>query len=640
VHDETPRGAENAADLAERGVELGRRKVLDHVQEEDTVEFGVAERELSRVSLEEARSRPEVVVMLSSGCLGNSQRRGREVDADGVCAPISSLEDDLAATGADVEDTMAGFELRQLEREDGELCRREPLALAEGLRKLLAADVLLEVGLVVELVQAPRRLRAHEITVLAIGPEPLALGARHAPGDPSSAARLTRIGVAPAEGEWVSAGLSHPPEPLEEPRVPIGDFARRTLETFASLVASTVAAGLLAVIVARVLGPGGLGVLSILFLFPVVGTLVVGGALGLANVYLGAGRPAVRGALLTNSLLAAALGGTVLAAATFAVLDATGTRFGATRHELAVALAVVPVTTASKLVAALVLATERSRAYGVASAFGQVLLVPSTLGAFALLDTSVLAAVYAFVVSEAAALVASLALLRVSPARPSRLLLGESLRYGLRGFAGNLMQFLNYRLDFFLISTLRSSSAVGIYSAAVSLAELLWKIPIAASTVLFPRVAADASRGEEFTARVSRMALAATASAAALLAVAGYPLVLLFFGRDFGGAYLPLLLLLPGVVALASANVLASDFAGRGRPEFGTYASALSLVVTVVLDLALIPPFGAAGAAVASSFSYAAASLFLVGAFVRRVRVSARELVFSSRADWQELRPR
>jgi O-antigen/teichoic acid export membrane protein len=640
VNDETPRLTENAPDLAKRGVQLDGGEVLDHVQEKDAVEVGVAERKLSRVTLHEAGSCAQVVAVLPTGCLGNGERRGCEVDTDRVCAPVGCLEDDLAATGADVEDAVAGFELRELERQNGELCRRETLALVEGLRKLLAADVLLEIGLVVELVKAPRRLRAHEVTVLAIRPEPLAVAARHAPGDPSSVARPTRIGGAPAEGEHVSGGLSHPPEPLEEPRVPIGDFTRRTLETFASLVASTVAAGVLAVVVARALGPDGLGVLSVLFLFPVVGTLIVGGALGLANVYLGAGRPAARGALLTNSLLAAGLGGAVLAAATFAVLDLTGARFGATRHELAVALAVVPVTTGAKLVAALVLATERSRAYGVASASGQVLLVPSTLGAFALLDTSILAVVYAFVASEALALLASLALLGVRPALPSRLLFEESLRYGLRGVAGNLLQFLNYRLDFFLVSTLRGSSAVGIYSAAVSLAELLWKIPIAASTVLFPRVAAEASGGEEFTARVSRMALAATAAAGALLAVTGYPLVLLFFGRDFGGAYLPLLLLLPGVVALASANVLASDFAGRGRPEFGTYASALSLAVTVALDIALIPPFGGAGAAIASSVSYAAASLFLVGAFVRRRAVPARDLVVPSRTDWEGFRTR
>jgi O-antigen/teichoic acid export membrane protein len=438
----------------------------------------------------------------------------------------------------------------------------------------------------------------------------------------------------------VSVGLTQPPEPFEEPRVPVGDFGRRTLETFTSLVVSTVAAGVLAVLVARALGPEGMGVLTVLFLFPVVGTLVLGGALGLANVYLGAGRPAARGALLTNSLLVAGAGGAVLAAAAFAALDLTGTRFDATTHELAVALAVVPVTAAAKLVAALVLAAERARAYGVASAIGQVLLVPATLVAFAFEGASVVAAVYALAVSETVALAASLALVRIRPGRPSRALLGESLHYGLRGFAGNLMQFLNYRLDFFLISALRSSSAVGVYSAAVSLAELLWKIPIAASTVLFPRVAAAASGGEEFTARVSRMALAATAVAASALGLAGYPLVLLLFGGAFGGAYLPLLLLLPGVVALASANVLASDFAGRGRPEVGTYASALSLVLTVALDLALIPPLGATGAAIASSVSYAAASLFLVGAFVRRGRVPAADLVVPRRADWRGLRPR
>ena len=56
---------------------------------------------------------------------------------------------------------------------------------------------------------------------------------------------------------------------------------------------------------------------------------------------------------------------------------------------------------------------------------------------------------------------------------------------------------------------------------------------------------------------------------------------------------------------------------GVGRPGLNSWAMAVGLVGTVALDLLLIPPFEATGAAVASAVAYLAASLALVWFFRR-----------------------
>ena len=434
----------------------------------------------------------------------------------------------------------------------------------------------------------------------------------------------------------VTSGLAE-----EVPATGFDRFGRQTLETFASLALSSVAGGIYIVVVARWLGPSGLGVLSVLLLLSATGTLILADALSLANIYLGAMRPSTRGALLTNSLIVSGVGGIALGALALMIFALAGLHFGATYLELALIAASLPLTAAGKLVTVLVLATGRSRPYNVLSLGGQLLMPAFTAIAFALSYTSVLAVVIAYLGATAVVLAAALLVVQMPLGSPSLALLVESMKYGLRGSVGNIFQFLNYRLDFFLVSALRGTATVGVYSVAVGLAELLWKIPSAASTILFPRVAAGSPGGVAFTARVSRISLTVTAAAAAALTLVGYPLIHLLFGHMFSGAFVPMVLLMPGVVALSISNILASDLAGRGRPGYSSYAAGLTLGLTIGLDVLLIPKWGASGAAIASTAAYSASALFLLVTFSRLFGIAISDLVIVRRDDIGALpRPR
>ena len=244
-------------------------------------------------------------------------------------------------------------------------------------------------------------------------------------------------------------------------------------------------------------------------------------------------------------------------------------------------------------------------------------------------------AVAANAVAQGIAFVVALGLVRIAPGRPSAELLRQSVRYGVFGFSANLVHFLNLRLDFFLLSVIRNPAAVGVYSVAVTMAELLGRIPTAAATILLPRVASGAPGGVAFTTRVARIVLLASIAGGLVLAAAGSFLITLFFGDDFSGAYTPLLRLLPGTVALALANVLASDLAGRGAPAILLYGSLIGLALTVVLDLTLSPAYGASGAALASTISYVVATIFIAVVFARRHGMRAGELLVPRREDFR-----
>lgn len=180
------------------------------------------------------------------------------------------------------------------------------------------------------------------------------------------------------------------------------------------------------------------------------------------------------------------------------------------------------------------------------------------------------------------------------------------VRYGRRVQLGTLLQFVNYRLDVLLLQFFRPLRDVGIYVVAVVLAELVITLANAFGSSVLPLVSqleGDAGQTDLTVSSLRHHSILALI-AIALDAVFA-PLVILFaYGSGFGGALVPLYILLPGMWFLGTSSVITNDLRGRGRPGTSSLLAAFVVVATVALDLALIPPFGIVGAAVASLLAY------------------------------------
>jgi O-antigen/teichoic acid export membrane protein len=139
--------------------------------------------------------------------------------------------------------------------------------------------------------------------------------------------------------------------------------------------------------------------------------------------------------------------------------------------------------------------------------------------------------------------------------------------------------------------------------------------------VIFPKAAATKPEAmNAFTPRVFPITLGLTALGGLGLSLVGRFLIQFIYSSAFIGAYIPMLMLLPGVVLLGGAKVLTNEIAGRGYPHYNSINAGLALVLTVGLDLMLIPRYGVAGAALASSIAYSTIFFTAIGfyAFVSR----------------------
>lgn len=140
----------------------------------------------------------------------------------------------------------------------------------------------------------------------------------------------------------------------------------------------------------------------------------------------------------------------------------------------------------------------------------------------------------------------------------------------------------------------------------MQITERLWLLSQAVATVALPRLSnlsdCEASRCA-LTPLLTRLTLMITGAGAIGMGALAPVAVPLLFGEAFKDAAWPLILLLPGVTALAAARVIACDLAARGKPEKMIPVSLASLAVNILANLTLIPLLGLTGAALATSLA-------------------------------------
>ena len=204
----------------------------------------------------------------------------------------------------------------------------------------------------------------------------------------------------------------------------------------------------------------------------------------------------------------------------------------------------------------------------------------------------------------------------------------NNLKYGFKSYLANMITFLNYRLDTFLIKALSNSTiAVGQYGVAVTLAEQVWVFSSAISSVMFPYVTSIENDEEKsrVTSTTFKIVMAFTFIAIVILFLFAN-VIGIIYGPDYYGSIMPFKILLVGIFSLSLGKILANDIAARGKPELNALSNLVGLIINVSFNILLIPRMGIVGAAVATSISYTITSCLFVISFLRLTKLSIWKL--------------
>jgi O-antigen/teichoic acid export membrane protein len=405
-----------------------------------------------------------------------------------------------------------------------------------------------------------------------------------------------------------------------------GSFVSGVMLTFGTrllMLAGVFGSGL---IVARWLGPEGFGTYGVLSVTVALAVQIGSAGLPSANTFFIARDRTKLAPIWLNSLFFGLVVGSLLVAAVLGLAWLRPSLFGGVSVGLlAVAAASIPFQLLFLLGLNVLLGIDRIRQLNLFDA-----LLPAWVLVNAVLVLIVLREQLFVLVSfnTAVAIILSL-LLALYSARevskqtrsrkftPNLPLLKAMLSYGVKFYISIVAWTIILRADLLIVNRFRGADEAWVYAVASQFSFLLLMLPGVIASLLFPRVASSRDETGELTVEAARhttLIMLLTCLAAAALSFV-LPLI---YGARFADATVLLLLLLPGVFFMGLESVLVQHFTGTGLPVTIPVFWLITLAVNVGLNLLVIPAFGARGAAITSTLSYALIFLLVTIFFCRQ----------------------
>jgi len=425
----------------------------------------------------------------------------------------------------------------------------------------------------------------------------------------------------------------------------MNSFSKDSLITFFTEIMVFIFSLVSLIVLARVLGPTGKGIYSLILLIP--GLLFTFGSFGIesANVYFVGSRKYKIQDVVSNSLILPFILGIILILIFWAISQFDFFQKFIHSNQIPpkylwLVVLIIPISLLSSFFRNILRGKGDITNYNKIKISEGIISLVAVIIFLLMFKKGIFGAVLSYILAIAGACLLSVFLVKkIAQIRffLNKNLLKDSAVYGGKVYLANALSFLNYRLDMLLIAMFLVPAAVGLYSIAVSIAEKLFLLSGTLATVLLPKVSAISSfEADNLTPRVTRHIFFIMIIASLVLAVLATPLIKLLFGQAFLPSVLPLLILLPGIIAFGVGGALTADLGGRGRPEFAFYSSFACLIVNVALNILLIPRWGISGAAFASTISYWIDTLIILFAFLKISKRSLGEVLLIKAQDFQD----
>jgi PST family polysaccharide transporter len=172
-----------------------------------------------------------------------------------------------------------------------------------------------------------------------------------------------------------------------------------------------------------------------------------------------------------------------------------------------------------------------------------------------------------------------------------------------------------HRIDQVMLHKMSGDQVLGPYVIAVQLTELFSALPVALMSSLFPALAQSAKDEERFRRYLSetyRFLMVIVFAACALVTPVAAPVIELFYGKQYTSTASLLIVLIWSEVPVFFAVALGNALIAKGLQKYTPYGAVAGAIANTLLNLALIPRYGALGASWATVISYSIAGIFFL----------------------------
>ena len=199
----------------------------------------------------------------------------------------------------------------------------------------------------------------------------------------------------------------------------------------------------------------------------------------------------------------------------------------------------------------------------------------------------------------------------------------------------NIIQFVAFRADYWLISIYHDHSTVGIYAQASKFAQLLWIIPGILAGLIVPALKNEHQplSDNDFIS-VCRLTLFTHIIVGFALMGGAYLIYFLFLPEVYADGFIPLLIMMPGYLLFTSTTLIAAWFSANRLLLVNLLGSVICCVLIVLMDLLLIPKLSYLGAAIANLVAYSLTTVYFIYRSVTVMNISVRDFFSFKRSDF------
>jgi O-antigen/teichoic acid export membrane protein len=178
---------------------------------------------------------------------------------------------------------------------------------------------------------------------------------------------------------------------------------------------------------------------------------------------------------------------------------------------------------------------------------------------------------------------------------------------------------LNFRIDILILQALAPLREVGFYNQGVTVAEG-WQAPFAIGAVILSSSAnsTDQEVVNDNVAKLFRLTLLMVIISSVMIFLLSPFLVPLIYGHKFIPSVRIVQSIIPAIVVVIMAKILASRLAGLKKTYIVIFVHLPALIINIICNLILIPKYYAMGAVYSSiiSYSFTAIGILLVYSMV------------------------
>ena len=199
----------------------------------------------------------------------------------------------------------------------------------------------------------------------------------------------------------------------------------------------------------------------------------------------------------------------------------------------------------------------------------------------------------------------------------------------------NLIQFVAFRADYWLISIYYDHTSVGVFAQASKFAQLLWVIPGVLAGLLIPALKnKDQKLSDSKFISLCRVSFYIHVALTVLLIIAALIIYKFFLPSIYFDGFLSLLIMIPGYLIFTVTTILAAYFSANRLLKINLWGSVLCCVLMISLDLLLIPTLSYNGAAIANLIAYSITTAYFIFSSMSVTDVSFKDFFTIKKSDF------